>query len=338
VGVVGQIIPWNFPLMMAAWKLAPALAAGCTIVLKPAEQTPLTALRFGEIIQEAGIPDGVVNIVTGFGETAGAALAEHPDVDKISFTGSTAVGKEIVRAASGNLKRVSLELGGKSPVIVLADADLEAAARSAANAIFWNAGQICVAGSRLYVHKAVFDRVVGAIVERARTLKVGSGLDAASEIGPLISEKHLARVTGYIQSGLEQGARLMVGGDRLGTAGYFLTPTVLTDTDASMRVVREEIFGPVLCAMPIDNDDLPAIARVANDTDYGLSAYVWTRNISLAHNLAASIRSGTVRVNGGTDLDPAMPFGGMRQSGWGRENGREGIEQYLETKSVSIRL
>jgi len=338
VGVVGAILPWNGPIGMVASKLGPAIAAGCTVVLKPAELTPLTAVRVGELAMEVGFPPGVVNIVTGFGATAGRALSEHPDVDKISFTGSTAVGKEIIRAASGNLKRVSLELGGKSPVIVLADADLESAAQSAANAIFWNAGQICVAGSRLYVHKAVFDRVVGDVVERAGTLKVGSGLDPRTEIGPLISERHLARVNSYIQSGLQEGARLIIGGDRLGTDGYFLKPTILTNTNASMRVVREEIFGPVLCAMPIDDDDLPAIARVANDTDYGLSAYVWTRNLSVAHKLAASIRSGTVRINGGTDLDPAMPFGGMKQSGWGRENGREGIEQYLETKSVSIRL
>ncbi|MDB6010578.1 MAG: betaine-aldehyde dehydrogenase [Gammaproteobacteria bacterium] len=338
IGVVGAILPWNGPLGMVAARIAPAIAAGCTLVLKPAELTPLTALRVGELALEVGFPPGVLNIVTGFGHTAGRALSEHPDVDKISFTGSTAVGRQIVRAAAGNLKRVSLELGGKSPVIVLPDADLERAIESAASGIFWNSGQICVAGSRLYAHKAIFDRVVAGVIERARSLKVGSGLEPGTQIGPLISAQHLERVSGYIRSGLEEGAELVTGGKRIGTQGYFVEPTVLSRTHASMRVVREEIFGPVLCAMPIEEEDLLAIASVANDTDYGLSAYVWTRDISVAHKLARAIRSGSIRINGGTDLDPALPFGGVKQSGWGRENGREGVEMYLETKSVSIRL
>jgi phenylacetaldehyde dehydrogenase len=339
VGVVGAITPWNVPLMMAVAKIAPALAVGCTVVLKPAELTPLTAIRLGQLIQQVGFPPGVVNIVTGFGDPAGKALVDHPDVDKISFTGSTVVGKSIVAAAAGNLKRVALELGGKSPVIVFADADIERATASAADGIFRNAGQICVAGSRLYVHKKVFDKVVGGIVERAKNLKVGPGMDADTQMGPLVSQKQLDRVSGYVDSGREQGAEIVVGGKRVeGRAGYFMQPTVLAQTNRDMRVVREEIFGPVVCAMPIDDEDLERIARTANETDYGLSSNIWTRDISVAHKLAKKIRAGTVRINGGAGLDYALPFGGYKQSGWGRENGREGAEAYTEVKSVSVAL
>jgi phenylacetaldehyde dehydrogenase len=338
IGVVGAITPWNVPFAMEVQKLAPALAAGCTIVLKPAELTPLTAVRLGQLIQEVGFPPGVVNIVTGFGDPAGKALVAHPDVDKISFTGSTLVGKSILSAAAGNLKRVSLELGGKSPVIVFPDADLEKATAAAAEGIFRNAGQICVAGSRLYVHKDVFDRVVGGVVDRAQKLKVGVGLSPDTQMGPLVSQKQLDRVSGYIQSGSEEGAEIVVGGRRIDGKGYFMQPTVLAQTNRSMRVVREEIFGPVVCAMPIDDADLDRIARIANDTDYGLSSSIWTRDISVAHKLARRIKAGTVRINGGVGLDSALPFGGYKQSGWGRENGREGIEAYTEVKTVSVAL
>ncbi len=339
IGVVGAITPWNVPLAMEVNKVAAALAAGCTVVLKPAELTPLTAIRLAELIAEVGFPPGVVNVVTGFGDPAGKALAVHPDVDKISFTGSTVVGKSIVAAAAGNLKRVALELGGKSPVIIFPDADLERATIGAADGIFRNAGQVCVAGSRLYVHKKVFDEVVGGVVERAKALKVGSGMQPDTQMGPLISQKQLDRVSGYVQSGTEQGAEIVVGGKRVeGNKGYFMQPTVLAETNRDMRVVKEEIFGPVVCAMPIDDEDLDRIVKIANDTEYGLSSNVWTQNISLAHKLARRIKAGTVRINGGAGIDYAMPFGGYKQSGWGRENSREGVEAYTEVKSVSVAL
>jgi phenylacetaldehyde dehydrogenase len=346
VGVVGAIVPWNFPLAMAVSKIAPALAVGCTVVLKPAELTPLTAIRLGQLIQQVGFPPGVVNIVTGFGDPAGKALVDHPGVDKISFTGSTVVGKSIVAGAAGNLKRVALELGGKSPVIIFPDADLERATQGAADGIFRNAGQVCVAGSRLYIHEKVFDRVVAGVVERAKKLKVGPGLEPTTQMGPLVSQKQLDRVTGYVDSGREQGAEVVVGGARVTTqgadeadrGGYFMQPTVLAQTNRDMRVVREEIFGPVVCAMPINDDDLDRIARVANDTDYGLSSNIWTRDISVAHKLAKKIRAGMVRINGGMGMDYALPFGGYKQSGWGRENGREGAEAYTEVKSISVAL
>jgi phenylacetaldehyde dehydrogenase len=338
VGVVGQIIPWNFPLMMAAWKLAPALAAGCTIVLKPAEQTPLSALRFGELIQEAGIPDGVVNIVTGFGETAGAALAEHPDVDKVAFTGSTEVGKLIVKAAAGNLKRVSLELGGKSPAIVFPDADLDLAIAGTADAIFYNQGQCCTAGSRLFAHKSVYDRVVDGVVAQAGKLKVGHGLDRTVNLGPLVSKEQHQRVTGFLDSGREAGAEVVTGGKVIGGRGYFVEPTVLARTNRDMRVVREEIFGPVVCVQSFDDDDLDGIARFANDTEYGLQASVWTQNLRLAHLMARKIKAGTICINAHNYGDPAWPFGGYKQSGWGREMGKEVMEHYTETKSVAARL
>jgi len=338
VGVVGAIVPWNFPFVMAVAKIAPALAAGCTIVLKPAEQTPLTAAMLGELIARAGFPAGVVNIVTGFGETAGAALVDHPGVDKISFTGSTSVGKLIVRNAMGNLKRVTLELGGKSPTMIFADADLAKAIPAAAMGIFGNAGQVCAAGSRLYVHEKVFDEVVSGISERAKTLRVGAGLAPGTEMGPLVSQEQLDRVLSYVEAGANEGASVGVGGARIEGDGYFVQPTVLTGTAAGMKVVEEEIFGPVLCAMRFGDDELESIAASANDSSYGLSSAIWTRDLSTALKLARRIKAGTVRINGGMGVDPAMPLGGYKQSGWGRENGRAGVEAYTELKSVTIGL
>jgi phenylacetaldehyde dehydrogenase len=338
IGVVGQIIPWNFPLMMAAWKIAPALAAGCTIVLKPAEQTPLSAIRLGQLIVEAGFPAGVVNILTGFGETAGAALAAHPDVDKVAFTGSTEVGKLIVQAAAGNLKKVSLELGGKSPAIVFPDADMEVAIAGTSSAIFFNMGQCCTAGSRLYAHKSVFDRLMQGVADNASKIKIGHGLDPESQIGPLVSDEQFKRVTGYLAAGRQQGAEIVTGGGRVGDVGYFVQPTVLTNTNPEMSVIREEIFGPVVCAIPFDDDDLDRIARTANDTSYGLAASIWTRDIGIAHKLAKRIKAGSVWINTHNFGDPALPFGGFKQSGWGREMGYEAIELYTEVKSVAAAL
>lgn len=335
IGVVGQIIPWNFPLLMAAWKLGPALAAGCTIVLKPAEQTPLSALRLGELIQEAGFPDGVVNIVPGYGE-AGAALASHPDVDKVAFTGSTEVGKLIVQAAAGNLKKVSLELGGKSPNIVLDDVDLKSATMGAANAIFFNHGQCCTAGSRLFVEKSMFDKVVEGVAEFAGKIKLGPGMDPGTEMGPLVSEEQMNRVCGYIGSGISEGAKALVGGARHGDRGYFVKPTVLVDAKPEMKCVREEIFGPVVAAMPFE--DLDDLVKKANSTEYGLAAAVWTRDISKAHLIASKLRAGTVWINCYNVFDAALPFGGYKQSGWGREMGHEVLENYTEVKAVCTAL
>ncbi|SAK79885.1 aldehyde dehydrogenase family protein [Caballeronia ptereochthonis] len=338
VGVVGQIIPWNFPLSMAIWKLAPALTVGCTVVLKPAEQTPLNALRLGHIIEEAGFPPGVVNIVTGFGATAGAALAAHEDVDKIAFTGSTATGKRIVEASLGNLKKVSLELGGKSPVFVFPDADLERATPAAANAIFFNAGQVCSAGSRLYVHRKVFDRVVEGVIGHGDQLAVGHGLDPASQIGPLISRQQQERVERYVALGEEEGARRFGAPRVFDSDGYFVAPSVFVDTAPDMAIRREEIFGPVVCAMPFDDDDLEGIAAEANRTEFGLFAGIWTRNLSLAHKLARRIKAGSVSVNAHMVNEPALPFGGYKQSGWGRERGREVLDLYTSVKSVAVSL
>jgi acyl-CoA reductase-like NAD-dependent aldehyde dehydrogenase len=338
VGVVGSIVPWNFPFIMSAAKIAPALAAGCTVVLKPAEQTPLSAVILGELLREAGLPEGVVNIVTGFGETAGAALAAHPDVDKIAFTGSTSVGKAIVHASTGNLKRLSLELGGKSPTVIFEDADLDKAIPAAAMGIFGNAGQVCAAGSRLFVHEKIADQVFDGIVERARTLKVGAGLAPGTEMGPLVSQEQLERVMGYIESGAGEGAEIAVGGERIDGEGYFVQPTVLTGTVSGMKVVDEEIFGPVLCAMRFGDNEVDAIAEQANATEYGLSSAIWTRDISNALRLAKRLKAGSVRINGGSGVDPAMPLGGYKQSGWGRENGSAGILAYTELKAVTVAL
>ena len=336
IGVVGQIIPWNFPLLMAAWKLGPALTTGCTVVLKPAEQTPLTALRLAELIAEAGVPDGVVNVVPGFGETAGAALAAHGDVDKVAFTGSTEVGKLIVAAAGAtNLKKLTLELGGKSPNIVFDDAE-DGAIEGAANAIFFNHGQCCVAGSRLFVQESRFDEVVDGVAEIAKSIKLGSGLDPSTQMGPLVSDEQFRRVSAFLESGKSDGATALAGGGRHGDRGYFIEPTVLTNTRPDMKVVREEIFGPVVVAAPFT--DLDEIARQANDSEYGLGAGIWTRDISKAHALAKKLRAGTVWINCYNVFDASLPFGGYKQSGWGREMGAEVLNNYTEVKAVTTLL
>jgi len=336
VGVVGQIIPWNFPLLMAAWKLGPALAVGCTIVMKPAEQTPLSALRLGELFVEAGFPEGVVNIVPGYGETAGGALAAHPDVDKVAFTGSTEVGKLIVNAATGNLKKVTLELGGKSPSVVLPDADLATSIPGVASAIFFNHGQCCCAGSRLYVEKSIFDKVVAGVSDQAKQIKMGPGLDPSTQMGPLVSEEQQRRVLGYLESGFAEGAEAAVGGKRLGDKGYFVEPTVLVNTNSTMKVIQEEIFGPVVCAEPFTKVE-DVIAK-ANDNIYGLAAAVWTKDLSMGHRIAAQLRAGTVWINCHNIFDASLPFGGYKQSGWGREMGHEALDLYTEVKSVCAKI
>jgi len=335
VGVVGQIIPWNFPLLMAAWKLGPALAAGCTIVLKPAEQTPLSALRLGELFEEAGFPAGVVNIVTGYGETAGAAIAAHPDIDKVAFTGSTEVGKLIVHAAAGNLKKVSLELGGKSPNIVFADADMENAIHGATNAIFFNHGQCCCAGSRLYIEQKIFDEVVEGVSKTAKNYKVTDGSDPQCDMGPLVSDEQLDRVLGFIEAGEKQGAKTVIGGHRVGDRGYFVEPTLLTNVRPGMKVVDEEIFGPVVCAMPFEKTE--EITAQMNNSPFGLAGAIWTQDLSKAHRMAKAMKAGTVWVNCYNVFDAAMPFGGYKQSGWGREMGPEVFELYTQVKSVCIK-
>ena len=308
VGVVGQIIPWNFPLLMAAWKLGPALAAGCTVVLKPAEQTPLSALLLAELIADAGFPEGVVNVVPGYGETAGAALAAHPDVDKVAFTGSTEVGKLILQAAAGNLKKVSLELGGKSPNIVFDDADMRSTVPGTASAIFFNHGQCCCAGSRLYVEKDMFDHVVEGVAEQAKKIKLGPGFEPDTNMGPLVSVDQLNRVCSYLQAGLNEGAQAVVGGKKKEGAGYFVEPTVMVKTNPNMKVVREEIFGPVVVASPFS--DIDKLVAEANDSEYGLAAGVWTKDISKAHRVANKLRAGTVWINCYNVFDAALPFGG----------------------------
>jgi len=321
---------------MAAWKLGPALAAGCCIVLKPAEQTPLSALRLGELAVEAGLPEGVLNIVTGFGEAAGAPLAAHPDVDKVAFTGSTEVGKLILQAAAGNLKKVTLELGGKSPNVVYADSDLSKAIPGAASAIFFNQGQCCCAGSRLFVEKSVFNKVVDGVAEHAGKIKVGPGLDPDTQMGPLVSDEQLSRVCSYLESGRTEGAKAVVGGKRKGDKGYFVEPTVLVDTKPNMKVVQEEIFGPVVTAIPFD--DPSDLISQANDTMYGLAAGIWTKDISKAHRTAEKLRAGTVWINCYNIFDAAMPFGGYKQSGWGREMGHDAVDLYTEKKAVCTML
>ncbi|SIT58415.1 putative aldehyde dehydrogenase DhaS [Mesorhizobium prunaredense] len=340
VGVVGAIIPWNAPTAASIWKIGPALATGCTVVLKPSEEAPLTPLLIADLMNEAGVPPGVVNIVTGHGAEAGAALAEHMGVDKIVFTGSTATGQSIVRASAGNLKRVSLELGGKSPVIVCADADLDKAVPVAAMSVFANSGQICIAGSRLFVERSVHDEFVERLATYAKGLRIGDGIDPATEIGPLVSEKQLQRVASYLQAGAAEGATLVTGGQRLMegalAAGNFVAPTVFAGVSDDMRIAREEIFGPVISVLPFDTLD-EAVER-ANNTPYGLAAGVFTRNVATAHQLSRKIRAGSVWVNTYHAIDPAMPFGGYKMSGYGREGGAEHLDEYLNTKGVFIKI
>jgi phenylacetaldehyde dehydrogenase len=336
VGVAALIVPWNAPILAAAQKVAPALVAGCSVILKPAEETPLTALVLGRILLEAGVPEGVVNIVTGLGSATGAPMAEHNGIDKLAFTGSTEVGKTIVRAASGNLKKLTLELGGKSPVIVLADADVPTAIAGIAGGIFWNTGQVCSAGTRLFVHDRIFDEVVEGVADAGRRLKIGGPFDDGVDLGPLISAKQLSRVSEYVSGGVASGARLVSGGHRVGETGYFFEPTVVAQVDQSMPMIREEIFGPVIGAMRFSNVD-EAIAA-ANDTDYGLAASVWTSDAMAAHSLARRIRAGRVGINVHRAGGAHMPMGGYKQSGWGRESGVEAIHNYLETKSVVAQL
>ncbi|MFT4506319.1 aldehyde dehydrogenase family protein [Caballeronia sp. 15711] len=338
VGVVAQIVPWNFPMLLAAYKLAPALAAGCTLILKPAEQTSLTALRLAELFQEVGFPPGVVNVVTGLGHVVGAALAEHPDVDKVAFTGSTEVGKQIVRASAGNLKKVTVELGGKSPVIVFPDADLDKAVPGIAAGIFLNQGQVCTAGSRVYAHRKIYDKLVAGIVERANTLKLGHALASGTEMGPLVSDEQINRVQGFVDAAVSEGVTVAAGGKRVDRNGYFMQPTVFCDTSDEMSIARDEIFGPVLCVMPFDDDGLDVVARRANASQYGLAASVWTENVSTAHLMAKQLRSGIVWLNCHNYFDPAFPVGGFKQSGWGRECGPEAISLYTELKSVLTAL
>ncbi len=334
VGVVAAIIPWNFPLLMAIWKIAPALATGCTVVLKPAEETPLTALRLGELVLEAGFPPGVLNVITGRGETAGAALVAHPGIDKIAFTGSTEVGKLIGQTAMAGVKRVSLELGGKSPVIVLDDCDVERAVQGAAAAIFFNQGQVCTAGSRLFVQRGLYDKVMEGMAAAASGMTLGSGFDEQTQIGPLVSARHCQRVLDYIGVGKAEGARVLAGGAAAERPGYFVQPTVFADVPADARIAREEIFGPVVVAQAFDT--LDEAVRLANDSSYGLGASIWSNDLNRVQRLIPRIKAGTVWVNTHNMLDPAMPFGGFKQSGIGREHGRAAIEMYLESKSVCI--
>lgn len=337
VGVVGQIIPWNFPLLMQAWKLAPALATGNTLILKTAEQTPLSALRVGELIMEAGFPPGVVNILPGYGPTAGGAIARHPDIDKVAFTGSTEVGHLIMEAAAQtNLKRVSLELGGKSPNIVFADADMDAAIEGAHQGVFFNQGQCCNAGTRLFVEEKCYDEFVAKCVERSKNRKVGNPLEPGIEQGPQVDNEQFDKVMGYIESGMREGAQMLCGGSRIGDRGYFIEPTVFADVQDDMKIAREEIFGPVMSILKFK--DLDEVTRRANDTMYGLAAGVWTRDISKAHAIAHGVRAGTVWVNSYHVFDAAAPFGGFKQSGMGRELGEYGLEHYTEVKTVTVKL
>jgi len=336
VGVVGQIIPWNFPLLMAMWKMGAALATGCTIVLKPAEQTPLSALYLAELVQEAGFPPGVVNIIPGFGETAGQPLVDHPLVNKIAFTGSTEVGKQIMSRASSSLKRVTLELGGKSPNIILPDADLTKAIPGALNGVMFNQGQVCCAGSRVFIQKKHFDNVVADMASHAKSIKQGSGLDNETQMGPLVSSEQQNRVLNYIEKGLNEGAELLAGGKKPREEGYFVEPTIFADVNDDMTIAKEEIFGPVIAAMPFE--DLDEVIKRANNSDYGLAAGLWTRDIANAHYVASKLRAGTVWVNCYNAFDAASPFGGYKQSGIGREMGSYALNNYTEVKSVWISM
>ncbi len=338
IGVVGLITPWNYPLLIAAgWQMAACLAAGNTVVLKPSEVTPLSILRFGELALEAGIPEGVINIVPGFGTDAGARLSSHPDVDKIGFTGSTRTGRGILKAvADSNLKKITLELGGKSPDIIMDDADLDVAIPGAAEGIFFNHGQCCCAGSRLYVQEKIYDRVVAGISDYAKTIRLGSGQDANTQMGPLVSKNQENTVLGYIQSGLDEGAEITTGGHKVGDKGFFVEPTVFVNTNSQMKMVREEIFGPVLSIERFS--DLEDLVQKANNTEFGLGSGVWTTDLSNAHKVAKAIRAGTVFINCYNVFDAAMPFGGYKQSGWGRNRGKEAFEAYTETKAVYVRL
>ena len=335
VGVCGQIIPWNFPLLMAAWKIAPALATGNTVVLKPAEQTPLTALLLGKVLEEVGVPAGVVNIVPGFGDI-GAVLSSHPDVDKVAFTGSTEVGKKIVESAKDNLKKVSLELGGKSPNIVFEDADIDSAVAGALQGFTLNSGQACEAGTRIYVHEDIYDEFNAALAKAVENLNIGPGNDPSSDITPLVSEDQLQRVVGYLNEGKAAGAEALVGGNRWGDKGYYVEPTIFTNTTPDMSIVREEIFGPVAIAIPFSTEE--EVIEAANDSEYGLAAALWTKDLSRAHRVAGRLQAGSVWVNTYHALDSQLPFGGYRQSGWGRELGAESIELYTQVKSVTIAL
>lgn len=336
IGVCGLITPWNFPLMMAAQKIAPALACGNTVILKPAEQTPLTALRLGELIQEAGIPDGVVNIVTGFGPGAGSSITEHPDIDKVSFTGSTEVGKMILAASTGNLKRVSLELGGKSPNIIFPDADLSQAIPNAMSGVFFNSGQVCVAGTRIFVQREMYDNFLDQFGKAAERMTIGDGLDPKTRLGPLVSKEQFDRVKGYLELGRKEGARATIGGEAIEGKGYFVKPTLFADVNNSMRIAREEIFGPVAAAIPF-KDENDAVLQ-GNDTTYGLAAAVWTKDISRALKVSRALKAGTVWVNCYGLADTSMPFGGYKQSGFGRENGKYAIDLFTQIKSVYVKL
>ena len=336
VGVVGQIIPWNFPLLMAAWKIAPALACGNTIVLKPAEQTPLSALRLGEICQEAGLPDGVLNIVPGYGPTAGAALAEHMDVDKIAFTGGSATGRIIMQAASKNLKQITLELGGKSPNIVFADSDIDSAVSGAMTGIFFNQGEVCCAGSRLFLERSIHDEFVDKLSNKAANMRVGNPEDAGTQMGAQVSEEQFDKILGYIDTGKQEGAKLVTGGERCGEKGYFIRPTVFDEVDNNMKIAREEIFGPVVSAITFD--DVDEVVRQGNLSIYGLAAAVWTKDIKKAHRLARDLKAGTIWINTYNAFDAASPFGGFKQSGFGRELGVHALELYTQVKSVWINL
>ena len=336
VGVVGQIIPWNFPLLMAAWKIAPALACGNTVVLKPAEQTPLTALRLGEICKEAGLPDGVLNIVPGYGPTAGAALAAHMDVDKIAFTGEYTTGRIIMQAASKNLKRISLELGGKSPNIVFADSDIDSAVNGAMTGIFFNQGEVCCAGSRLFLEKSIHDEFVEKLSDKASSLRVGDPEDAGTQMGAQVSKEQFDKILGYIDIGKQEGAKLVTGGERCGERGYFVKPTIFDAVDNNMKIAREEIFGPVVTAITFD--DVDDVVRQSNLSIYGLAAAVWTRDIKKAHRLARDLKAGTIWINTYNSFDAASPFGGYKQSGFGRELGIHALELYTQVKSVWINL